>query len=88
MKLNGKVALVTGSTSGIGLGIARALAQSGAHVMLNGFGDKALIDALVADIASRYNVLVRHSAADMSKPDEIAAWSRRRGETWAAWTSS
>ena len=48
MKLSGKVALVTGSTSGIGLGIARALADSEAHVMLNGFGDKALIDGLVA----------------------------------------
>ena len=73
VKLSGKVALVTGSTSGIGLGIARALAGSGAHVMLNGFGDQALIDALVADIGSQYKVKVRYSAADMSKPAEIAA---------------
>jgi 3-hydroxybutyrate dehydrogenase len=73
MKLSGKVALVTGSTSGIGLGIARMLALSGAHVMLNGFGDKALVDALVADIRSQYGVQVGYSDADMSKPGEIAA---------------
>ena len=48
MNLSNKVALVTGSTSGIGLGIARALAAAGAKVMLNGFGDKALIESLVA----------------------------------------
>jgi 3-hydroxybutyrate dehydrogenase len=73
MKLSGKVALVTGSTSGIGLGIARALALSGAHVMLNGFGDKAAIDALVEDMRSEFEVQVRHSGADMSRPGEIAA---------------
>jgi 3-hydroxybutyrate dehydrogenase len=73
MKLSGKVALVTGSTSGIGLGIARALAGSGAHVMLNGFGDKALVDALVADIGSQCKVKVAYSRADMSKPGEIEA---------------
>ena len=73
MKLTGRVALVTGSTSGIGLGIARALADSGAHVMLNGFGDEALIDALVADIGAQYQVKVGYSGADMSKPDEIEA---------------
>ena len=73
MTLSGKVALVTGSTSGIGLGIAHALARSGAHVMLNGFGDKALVDALVADIGSRYGVTVGHSGADMSRPGEIEA---------------
>jgi 3-hydroxybutyrate dehydrogenase len=72
-KLDGKVALVTGSTSGIGLGIARALAAAGTHVMLNGFGDKALIDHLVAELRSRYKVKVDYSGADMSKPAEIAA---------------
>lgn len=71
--LSGKVALVTGSTSGIGLGIARALAVAGTHVVLNGFGDKALIDKLVAEFRSQYNVKVDHSAADMSRPAEVAA---------------
>ena len=73
MNLSNKVALVTGSTSGIGLGIARALAAAGANVMLNGFGDKASIDSLVAEFKSQYKVKAAHSAADMSKPAEIAA---------------
>jgi 3-hydroxybutyrate dehydrogenase len=73
MTLSGKVALVTGSTSGIGLGIARALAESGAHVMLNGFGDEALIDSLVASIGSQCKVKVSHSGADMARPGEIEA---------------
>ena len=73
VSLSGKVALVTGSTSGIGLGIARALAFAGTHVVLNGFGDKALINKLVADFKSQYNVKVDHSAADMSRPEEVAA---------------
>jgi 3-hydroxybutyrate dehydrogenase len=73
MDLSNKVAVVTGSTSGIGLGIARALAAAGANVLLNGFGDKALIDTLVADFASRYKVKAAYSNADMSRPYEIAA---------------
>ena len=70
--LSGKVALVTGSTSGIGLGIARALADAGASIVLNGFGERAQIDELVAEFKSRYTVKASHSAADMSKPVEIA----------------
>jgi 3-hydroxybutyrate dehydrogenase len=70
--LSGKVALVTGSTSGIGLGIARALAAAGANVVLNGFGEETQIDELVAEFKSRYAVTVRHSTADMSKSVEIA----------------
>ena len=70
--LNGKVALVTGSTSGIGLGIAWALARQGASVMLNGFGDKAAIDRLRQELAETCKVKVGYSAADMSKPAEIA----------------
>ena len=70
--LSGKVALVTGSTSGIGLGIARTLASAGADVVLNGFGDKELIQTLVAEITSKYGVRAGYSAADMSKPAEIA----------------
>jgi len=67
--LNGKTALVTGSTSGIGLGVALELAKQGANIILNGFGDhdapRAQIEAL--------GVKVGYSGADMSKPAEIAA---------------
>jgi 3-hydroxybutyrate dehydrogenase len=73
MNLSNKVALVTGSTSGIGLGIARALAQAGADVLLNGFGDAALIEKLLAELRSRYRVRAGYSPADMSKPADIAA---------------
>lgn len=73
MSLKGKVALVTGSTSGIGLGVARALAGEGADLILNGFGDAAAIEALRAGLAREFGVRVGYSAADMSKPAEIAA---------------
>jgi 3-hydroxybutyrate dehydrogenase len=73
MSLNGKVALVTGSTSGIGLGIARALAAAGADIVLNGFGDAAQIEALRSEIASKHGVKVSYNGADISKPAEIAA---------------
>ncbi len=71
--LKGKTALVTGSTSGIGLAIARALAKDGANVMLNGFGDKAAIEQARAGLEKEFGVKVRYSAADMTKPGEIAA---------------
>jgi 3-hydroxybutyrate dehydrogenase len=70
--LNGKSAIVTGSTSGIGLGIAKALAADGANVLLNGFGPAAEIDAVRSEIA-RCGVKAAYSPADMSKPAEIAA---------------
>jgi len=73
MSLKGKVALVTGSTSGIGLGIARALAGEGADMMLNGFGDKAAIEMLRNGLARECGVRVAYHAADMSEPSEIAA---------------
>lgn len=73
MSLKGKVALVTGSTSGIGLGIARALAGAGASVMLNGFGDAAQIEAERAGIEKEFGVSVGYSGADISKGSEIAA---------------
>src|SRR5208283_4059404 len=73
MSLKGKVALVTGSTSGIGLGIARALGAEGADLMLNGFGDAATIEKLRADMAKQLGVRVLHSGADISKSAEIAA---------------
>jgi 3-hydroxybutyrate dehydrogenase len=71
--LKGKTALVTGSTSGIGLAIAHALAKDGAHVMLNGFGDKAAIEAERAGLEKAYGIKALYSPADMSKPAEIAA---------------
>ncbi len=69
--LKGKAAIVTGSTSGIGLGIARALASEGAAIMLNGFGDKAEIEKLRQEVAKTHGVAVSYSAADMSKPGDI-----------------
>jgi 3-hydroxybutyrate dehydrogenase len=72
MSLRGKVALVTGSTSGIGLGIARALATEGADVMLNGFCDAGAIEALRASLAAETGVRIGYSGADISKPAEIA----------------
>jgi len=72
MSLKGKVALVTGSTSGIGLGIARALAAAGADLMLNGFGDPAAIEQERAGMAESFGVRIGYSPADMSRPDEIA----------------
>jgi len=71
--LKGRAALVTGSTSGIGLGVARALAAAGAGVMLNGFGDPSEIEATRAGIERDFGVRALHSPADMTKPDEIAA---------------
>ncbi|MBI2312410.1 MAG: 3-hydroxybutyrate dehydrogenase [Betaproteobacteria bacterium] len=71
--LKGRSAIVTGSTSGIGLGIARAVAREGADVMLNGFGEAARIRRLCEELAAEFKVKVGFSGADMSKPGEIAA---------------
>lgn len=71
--LNGKTALVTGATSGIGLGIAHTLAAQGAHLLINGFGAPAAIAALTAELAQRHGVDVVHSGADMASPAEAAA---------------
>mgnify|MGYP003342954124 CR=1 FL=1 len=71
--LQHKSAIVTGSTSGIGLGIARALAQQGADVMLNGFGDAAEIEFTRAELQRQYGVKVRHHGADMSRPEQVRA---------------
>ena len=70
--LSGKVALVTGSTSGIGLGIAHALAAAGANLVLNGFGPTDQIKEAQDRIVDSYGVAVRYSAADMTRPDAIA----------------
>ena len=70
--LKGKVALVTGSTSGIGLAIARAYAKQGANVVINGFGDKDAIEKERAGIEKDFKVKAIYSPADMTKPAEIA----------------
>ena len=74
MFLKGKTALVTGSTSGIGLAIARALAAEGARLILNGFGDPAEIETLKAELGAG------HSGADLTKPDAIEAMMDEAGE--------
>ena len=71
--LKGKTALVTGSTSGIGLGIATRLAAEGANVILNGLGHAEEIERLRTGLASQYRVTVTYDPADMSKPEAIAA---------------
>jgi 3-hydroxybutyrate dehydrogenase len=71
--LKGQTAVVTGSTSGIGLGMAEALAAAGADVMVNGFGDAAEIERTRARLAETHGVKVAYSSADMSKPAEIRA---------------
>ncbi|MFZ5671208.1 MAG: 3-hydroxybutyrate dehydrogenase [Pseudomonadota bacterium] len=70
--LKGQVAIVTGSTSGIGLGLAEALAAAGAAVVLNGLGDAAATEATRAGLADRHGVDVRYHGADMTRPAEIA----------------
>jgi len=75
--LKGKTALVTGSTSGIGQGIAEALAAQGANIVLNGFGEAAAIEKLRSAIAAEHKVTVSYDGADMSKPAEIARMVKR-----------
>lgn len=69
--LKGKSVIVTGSTSGIGLGLARAFAEQGADVMLNGFGDAPSIESLRHGLEVHHEVRVRYSPADMTRPEEI-----------------
>jgi 3-hydroxybutyrate dehydrogenase len=78
--LKGKTALVTGSTSGIGLGIAKALARQGAHIVLNGFGDAAGPQAEVEAAGAAQGVQVAFHGADMSKPAEIEAMMKFAAE--------
>ena len=75
--LKGKTALVTGSTSGIGLGIAEALAKAGCNIVINGFGEAAEIEALRATLEKTHGVKVRHDGADMTKPATIEAMVKK-----------
>ncbi|MGA8077960.1 MAG: 3-hydroxybutyrate dehydrogenase [Xanthobacteraceae bacterium] len=82
--LKGKSALVTGSTSGIGLGIARALAAQGANITINGFGDKAAIEKERAGLESEFKVKAIYSPADMTKPDQIADMVKTSEQTFGS----
>lgn len=75
--LRGKIALITGSTGGIGYGIARALAREGVAIMLNGFGDPAEIERRRASLAAEFAVRVSYSSADLRWPDQIGTLSAR-----------
>ncbi|HVA69912.1 MAG TPA: 3-hydroxybutyrate dehydrogenase [Acidimicrobiales bacterium] len=77
MTIRNKAALVTGSTSGIGLGVARALAAQGANVMLNGFGDVQEIEVLRGDIAKEFSVSVLYDGADLMRPEQVGALVKR-----------
>jgi 3-hydroxybutyrate dehydrogenase len=71
--LKGKTAVVTGSTSGIGLGIAEGFAAEGINLVINGFGDAAEIETIRAGLESKFGVKVIYDGADMSKPEQIEA---------------
>lgn len=73
MILQGKTAVITGSTSGIGLAYAKALAAEGASLVINGFGDADAIEAIRAELAATSGATALYDAADMTKPAEIAA---------------
>ncbi|HEX4927928.1 MAG TPA: 3-hydroxybutyrate dehydrogenase [Burkholderiales bacterium] len=75
--LKGKTALVTGSTSGIGLGIATRLAAEGANIVLNGFGEAAQIESLRKELASKNRIEAVYDPADMTKPAEIRAMTEK-----------
>src|SRR6185437_2425961 len=70
--LKGQVAIVTGSTSGIGQAMAKALAQQGCNVVINGLGDPHAIETERCEIANAFGVDIKYHGADMTKPDEIA----------------
>ena len=79
---NGKVAVVTGSTSGIGLGIAARLARNGAMIVLNGFGDRSEIEQLCRSLGEQHEVPARYDDADMSNPSAIRDMVERVGRSF------
>ena len=82
--LKGKSVVVTGSTSGIGLAIARAFAKEGANLTINGFGDKDAIEKERAGIEKEFGVTAIYSGADVTKPDQIAAMVATTEKTFGA----
>jgi 3-hydroxybutyrate dehydrogenase len=82
--LKGKTALVTGSTSGIGKGIAERLAQDGANIVLNGFGDRDEIEQQRRQLSEAHGVEVLYIGADMTKQDEIEGMIRQVHDTFGA----
>ena len=77
--LKGKIAIVTGSTSGIGLGIAKAFAAEGVNLVINGFGDTARIEEIRSGLEKDFGVKVLYDGADMSKGEEIGAMVAKAG---------
>ena len=84
MMLRSKSAVVTGSTSGIGLGIARALAKEGSNVLINGFGEPQEIERERAGLEADFGVKAIYSPADMTKPDQIASMVHQAQEVFGA----
>ncbi|MGX1098012.1 3-hydroxybutyrate dehydrogenase [Amorphus sp. MBR-141] len=82
--LKGKTAVITGSTSGIGLGYARAMAEKGANIVINGFGEAEAIEKERAAIETEFNVKCLYSAADMTKPDEITGMIKTAEDTFGS----
>src|SRR5207237_10623679 len=80
--LKGKCVIVTGSTSGIGLAIARAFAKEGCNLTINGFGDQAAIEKERAGIETAFSVKAIYSPADMTKPAEIAEMVKATEKTF------
>jgi len=80
--LKGKCAVITGSTSGIGLGIAEVFAAAGINMVINGFGDAAEIETIRAGLESKFGVKVLYDGADMSKADQIEAMMKRAADTF------
>ena len=84
MKLQGKTALVTGSTSGIGLAIARAMAFEGASVMINGFGDPDEIEEIRQGLEASSGAQALYDGADLADPDAIESMVKRCGHELTA----
>ena len=83
-RLQGRSAVVTGSTSGIGLGVARALAAEGANVVLNGFGDRDQIETTRAELAAAHDVTVAYSGADLMRAQGVREMIATANEAFGA----